>query len=201
MRTVLSVAACHLAVLAAAWPLPCAAQEAKQADAEESPIKDIAEPGDPLDVETILGNPLSDEDYRERRNCLPRRAIDDVEILDDRLVLFHGRLGELWLNQLSSQCLGLEPEMIPELRVYGGSLCSLDRFRGKPRYGTFAITAECRLGRFETVAAEQVEAMRRAISERRQAADAAQRTKKQAKGNASPDSPSRKLDGAPAGSS
>ena len=132
-----------------------------------------------LDVASILAKPLTEEDYRETRNCLAVRAIDDVEVLDDNLVLFHGRRRELWLNQLSSQCLGLEPDMIVNLRSFAGSVCRLDRFRGRHYFEPLVpITAECRLGTFETIDPVQAEALRVAVAEQREAADMAKKTKK-----------------------
>ena len=155
---------------------PVEAEAASPASAEDSAIpRKLGE--QPLDVETILSNPLDEEAYRQRRNCLPRRGIDDVEVLDGHLVLFHERRGELWLNRLASECLGLEEDMTLDLRGYGGSFCRLDRFRGIPRFGAFAIAAECRLGSFETIDELQAQALRKAISERRQVSDMAKRTK------------------------
>ena len=104
-----------------------------------------------------------------------------MEVLDENLVLFHGRTGKLWLNQLGTTCHGLDADMIVQLRSYGGSFCRMDRFRGIPRFGTFAITAECRLGDFEAIDELQVEALKAAISERQQAQDMAKKTRRSAK--------------------
>ena len=153
---------------------------AEEGVAQEQPVAE-----DTLDVEAILQNPLSEDDYRERDNCIYRRSIDDVEVLDENLVLFHGRTGRLWLNQLGTTCHGLDADMIVQLRSYGGSFCRMDRFRGIPRFATFAITAECRLGDFESVDELQVEALKAAIGERRQAQDMAKKTRRSAqKGDA-----------------
>lgn len=145
---------------------------ASEEDAAEPPPEQAAP-----DVAAILAEPLTDDDYRETKNCLNVRAIDDVEVVDDTVVLFHGRRGELWLNQLSSQCLGLEPDMLINLRSFGGSVCRLDRFRGRHYFEPLvAITAECRLGAFETVDELQAEALRAAVAERRQVGDMAKKT-------------------------
>ena len=138
-------------------------------DAEAKEGADSAE-GTDLDVETILNNPLDDEAYRDRRSCLRTRAIDRVEVLDDTMVLFHVRRNKAWLNQLSSRCLGLERDMIINLRIFGGSLCRLDTFRGLTRMGGHMPTAHCRLGDFEAIEGPQIEALRTALEERRQAA-------------------------------
>ena len=130
-----------------------------------------------LDVETILSNPLDDEAYRQRRSCVRTRAIDRVEILDDTLVLFHIRRKKAWLNQLSSRCLGLERDMIVNLRVFGGSICRLDTFRGLTRMGGLP-TAHCRLGDFEAIEGPQIDALRTALDERRKAAALERKTRR-----------------------
>lgn len=133
----------------------------------------------PVDLDEILNNPLAESDYREQKTCIRMRTVDDVEVLDESLVLFTGRRGELWLNQLSSQCYGLEADMLLRFRAYAGNYCRLDSFRGVPRFGTFAITADCRLGSFETVDELQVEALRRAVEERQKVGDMAKKTRRQ----------------------
>ena len=149
------------------------ASEEEEASAQQISAQDAA-----LDVADILANPLTDDDYRETSNCLRVRAIDDVEILDDNLVLFHGRRRELWLNQLSRQCLGLQPDMIVNLRSFGGTVCRLDRFQGRHHFEPLVpITAECRLGTFETIDDLQAEALRTAVVEHRQVADMAKKTR------------------------
>ncbi len=153
---------------------------ALSAVAEEEAVQPEHAADDALDVESILQNPLTEDDYRERDNCLYRRSIDDVEVLDENLVLFHGRTGKIWLNQLGTTCHGLEADMIVQLHSYGGSFCRMDRFRGIPRFARFAITAECRLGDFESVDELQVEALKAAISERQQARDMAKKTRRSA---------------------
>ena len=133
----------------------------------------------PIDLDEILDNPLSESEYREQKKCLRIRDVDDVEVLDETLVLFRGRRGELWLNQLTAQCYGLEQDMILRFRAYAGAYCRLDPFRGVPYFSRVAITAECRLGDFETVDEVQVEALRIAVAERQEVSDMARKTRRQ----------------------
>lgn len=142
---------------------------------EEQPIADPA----PVDLEEILSNPLDDDDYRERSACVWRRTVEHVEVLDETLVVFEGRRGELWLNQLSSQCYGLEADMILQFKVRGGSYCNLDSFRGIPKYDLVPVTAQCTLGSFATVDEVQLEAIRIAVDERRKVQDMARETRRQ----------------------
>ena len=164
-----------LLTLLCAIGLLCLAANAGEKEAAEATEEDPAD--ETPDVASILAEPLTEDDYRETRNCLSIRAIEDVEVLDENLVLFHGRRRELWLNQLSSQCLGLEPKMVVNLRSFAGSICRLDRFRGRHYFAPLVpITAECRLGAFETIEPLQAEALRAAIAEHREVADMAKKT-------------------------
>ena len=149
--------------------------KADAGDSEQQAGKPLEES---IDLDTILNNPLGESDYREQRMCLPTRSVDDVEVLDDTLVLFESRRGKLWLNQLATQCYGLDQDMVLRFRVFAGNYCRLDRFRGMPRIGNFAVTADCQLGQFETVEEVQVEALRNAIAERRQVSDMAKKTRR-----------------------
>lgn len=150
-------------------------EDAQEASAEASEGADA----NALDVETILNNPLDDEAYSQRRTCLLSRAIDRVEVLDETMVLFHVRRNKAWLNQLSSRCLGLERDMIINLRIFGGSLCRLDTFRGMTRMGGGHMpTAHCRLGDFEAIEGPQIEALRTALEERRKAAKLERKTRR-----------------------
>ena len=154
-------------------------EEAQEPEADEQDA--LAETA-PINLDDILNNPLSESDYREQKRCIRIRDVDDVEVLDETLVLFHGRRGELWLNQLSSQCYGLEQEMILRFKAYAGTYCRLDPFRGTPYFSRVAITAECRLGDFEPVDDLQVEALRTAVAERQQVSDMAKETRRQTSG-------------------
>lgn len=177
MRSASLISALTVFLLGAAWPATVAAEDGK-----EEPSAQAAPKEEPLDVDAILANPLAEEDYRDSSNCLRLRAIDEVEILDDTMVVFHGRRRERWLNKLSTQCLGLEADMIVDLKSYAGSICRLDRFTGRPPFaGLGAIYADCRLGAFESVDEAQLEALRVAVDERRRVADMARKTKNKAK--------------------
>lgn len=164
------------ALLAASTAL---AEEAANTDTptEQPPAKE-----EPVDVAAILRGELTTDDYVDGQMCINPRDLDKIEVLDESLVLFHGRRGEIWLNQLSSQCLGLDADMMLDIRSYGGNFCRLDRFRGTSRFDTFlGLTAECRLGTFERIEEPHAEALRTAAAERRQA-NAAAKTKRGKRG-------------------
>ena len=172
-------------LLAAALAGAVAAAEPAEQPAEEpipEPAETPAAPGEapaPVDVAAILSGELTEDDYQNSQLCIAPRDLDTVEVLGERLVLFHGRRGEIWLNQLDKRCLGLEPDMVLDLRSYGGNFCRLDRFRAAPRYNAFLfVTAECRLGAFETITEPHAEALRAAAAEHRLANDGAARTER-----------------------
>ena len=155
-----------------------AAQDEQAQEPEADEVSATQDPP-PIDLEEILSNPLAESEYREQKKCVRIRDVDDVEVLDETLVLFHGRRGELWLNQLTSQCYGLEQDMILRFRAYAGTYCRLDPFRGVPYFSRIALTAECRLGDFEPVDEIQVEALRIAVAERQEVSDMAKETRRQ----------------------
>lgn len=163
-------------VLVGVFGVAAQGEEAQEPNSDEV---DATPAPPPIDLDEILNNPLSESEYREQKKCVRIRDVDDIEVLDETLVLFHGRRGELWLNQLLSQCYGLDQEMILRVHAYAGTFCRLDRARGVPRFGRFAITAECRLGDFEPLDEVQVEALRIAVAERQEVSDMAKKTRRQ----------------------
>ena len=114
----------------------------------------------PLDVETILANPLDDDAYRSSSHCISTRRYDAIEIIDESTVLFHGR-NEVWLNRLSGRCRGLTRDMIPNILMRSGRICEFDRFQGQSRSG-FPDSMSCTLGKFEKIDEAQVESLRAA---------------------------------------
>ena len=114
----------------------------------------------PLDVETILANPLDEDAYRNSRRCISNSSYQAIEILDEDLVLFHGR-SSVWLNRLSGRCRGLRWDMVPNIESHGSRICERDRFRGHSRSG-FPDSLSCTLGMFEKIDEGQVESLRAA---------------------------------------
>ena len=114
----------------------------------------------PLDVETILANPLDEDAYRSSSHCISTRRYDAIEILNESTVLFHGR-NDIWLNRLSGRCRGLTREMIPNILMRNGRVCEHDRFHGQSRSG-FPDSMSCTLGKFEKIDEGQVESLRAA---------------------------------------
>lgn len=146
MRCVMLIAA----VLAAGLMLPPSVADDGKEDEDDQA----------LDVETILANPLDEDAYRDSRHCISTSSYQAIEIVDESIVLFHGRK-DVWLNRLSGRCRGLRWDMIPSLETHGSRICERDRFRGQSRSG-FPDSLSCTLGKFEKIDAGQVESLRAA---------------------------------------
>ena len=134
----------------------------------EDPTAESPQATETLDVETILANPLAEEDYRETKECIWNRQIDSIEILDEDLVVFRGRVGgKIWLNKLVNSCPGLRRDMVPITGNRSGSVCRMSQLAAQRRSATpFDEPVRCWLGRFEAIGEEQLEALKRAIKER-----------------------------------
>ena len=136
--------------------------------AAESETEETVDPAPTDDsVAEILDNPLADEDYRKERSCLWRREIDSVEIVDESLVVFRGRVKDrVWVNRFPKPCAGLRRDMVVTTRSRTGSICRLDAIDARPRGASpFEPAVRCHLGGFEEIDELQVEAMKRAVEE------------------------------------
>ena len=154
-------------LLASLAATACLAADSKPDNADAS-----AEPADGnAAVEAILEIPLGEEDYREERSCLWQRQVDKVEIIDETLLVFHGRVhGKAWLNKLSTSCTGLRRDMVITTHSRNGSLCRLSGIDARPRGASpFEPAVRCWLGGFEVIDEVQVEALKRAVDERAKA--------------------------------
>ena len=158
----------HRVALIVALALASSAALAKETPAEDAPAESSPPAAETLDVEGILANPLTEEDYRETKDCIWNRQIDSIEILDESLVVFRGRVGgKIWLNKLVNACPGLRQDMVPVTGNRSGSVCRMSQMAAQPRSITpFEEPVVCWLGKFEAIGEEQLEALKRAIKER-----------------------------------
>jgi len=120
-------------------------------------------------VDQILAAPLGAEAYAKTERCLSTAQYDSVEILDDRHVLFKGIGKRVWLNELRSRCVGLDPRSTPVIRLRDSQLCDLDTFQGvDSTMGMWTrSSATCSLGKFTVITPEQAKAIRAAFKEAR----------------------------------
>ncbi|MCE2461509.1 MAG: hypothetical protein J4F38_12120 [Pseudomonadales bacterium] len=139
----------------------CLAEESESTDSDSPPVENQST------VEEILENPLADDDYRDERSCLRRREIDSIEIIDESLVVFRGRIKKrVWVNRFSQPCVGLRRDMVVTTRARTGSICRLDAIDARPHAASpFEPAVRCYLGGFIAIDEVQVEAMKRAVDE------------------------------------
>ena len=117
-------------------------------------------------AEEILANPLDDSAYVDDVRCLAVGRYRQVDILNDRALVFRGRGGRAWINLLPRRCPGLRRDMVLAIETRGSRICSRDQFRGMPRIGPEAATGFCSLGTFRPVEADNLDAIRDALRAR-----------------------------------
>jgi hypothetical protein len=116
---------------------------------------DAVTPLDPA-VAAILDSPFPDSEYTDSVYCVDGNALEEVEVLDSERLLFHGRRGRIWLNQLRAPCLGLSPGRALQFELRSNRYCQLDSFR--PIDLTTRIRGAmgvCFLGAFEPITPNQ----------------------------------------------
>jgi hypothetical protein len=152
-----------MALLAAAVLLAgCAASEAEQ---QEQRAREAAKQES---IQDILNQPLADADYTDEERCLSTYAYRSVEVLDDQHVLFKGSGGRMWLNTLRQRCVALRSDDALRFDLRDSRVCDMDSFQSVDFAGYGSRTsANCTLGKFSAVTAEQVEAIRLAVTESR----------------------------------
>lgn len=114
-------------------------------------------------AEEVLANPLDDAAYADNVRCLATGRYRQVDILNDRVLVFRGRGGRAWINLLPRRCPGLRRDMVLAIETRGSRICYRDQFRGMPRIGPEAATGFCSLGTFRPVDADNLDAIRGAL--------------------------------------
>ena len=116
-----------------------------------------------ITAEEILANPLGEEAYAQSSRCLSTGKYRRVEVMNNQILVFHGRGDNMWLNILPNRCMGLQPDMILEIDKRGMRLCARDQFRGLPRFRPDGSSMPCTLGEFHPTRPENVTAIRDAL--------------------------------------
>ncbi|MCE2459572.1 MAG: hypothetical protein J4F38_02170 [Pseudomonadales bacterium] len=140
-------------LLAVACLAAASAEKQEQAQGAESKIT----------AEEILANPLGEEAYEQSSRCLSSGKYRRVEVMNNQVLVFHGRGDEMWLNILPNRCMGLQADMILSIEKRGMRLCARDQFRGLPRFRPDAASMPCTLGDFHPTRPENVTAIRDAL--------------------------------------
>ena len=117
----------------------------------------------PITAEEILANPLGEEAYEQSSRCLSTAKYRRVEIMNNQILVFHGRGDEMWLNILPNRCMGLQADMILTIERRGMRLCARDQFKGEPRFRLDTASMPCTLGEFHPTRPQNVAAIRDAL--------------------------------------
>jgi hypothetical protein len=175
---------CHTSLLVAASVALLAAAFSR---ANDTTKEDRSAP--PETVEQILGAPLPDEAYAQGERCLALHEYQTVRVLSEQVVVFEGRRGRYWLNQLHGKCIGLRGDLVLKFNLHNAQVCDLDTFRGLDNTGLNPLlgSGNCTLGRFEPVSKPQLDLLKSAIRMRRSspAVDRTERAEKEAQQDAS----------------
>ncbi len=97
-------------------------------------------------------------------NCLYARDLDQFEVLNNEMILIHGKVDKVWLNRLASRCAGLRDNMYLSVERSGSQVCANDRIAAR-RPGDTSPAARCRLGKFERITKEQISALKQSLAE------------------------------------
>lgn len=119
-----------------------------------------------LTVEEILASaPQPDGDARPV-SCLRSSAYTEVEVINPKLLLFHGRGDRMWLNRMRQACVGLRFDDALAFEMRDSRVCDLDTVRGIDTIGGYwsATGARCSLGKFDPVSREQVELLKAGLA-------------------------------------
>ena len=148
-----------------ALAIGCMASSGLAAAGEAKPLPSAADAAIP-EAQDVLGSPLDDADYAKSARCLFRGLYRRIEVLNDQVLVFHGRGERVWLNVLQRRCAGLRPDMILSLELRNMRICAHDQFRGVVRIGSDVSTPICILGEFAPVSPDNIHAMRDALMAR-----------------------------------
>jgi hypothetical protein len=117
-------------------------------------------------LQALLAEFDTETDYAATERCLSTFRYDDVEILDDRHLLFEDATGDdVWLNTLRNRCPGLtrNDTLAFELTT-GNQLCSLDTVEVIENILFWRRTGPvCTLGEFHQLTEAQAQLLREAM--------------------------------------
>ena len=98
------------------------------------------------------------------QDCLYARDVKQFEILNDEMVLLHGKFDQAWLSRLDARCAGLRKNMWASVEQHGSQICAHDRFQARDRgASTGGYGTNCRLGKLEAVTPEQIAGLKHSL--------------------------------------
>ena len=126
-------------------------------------------PALPAEVEAILSEPAA-SDYPGEEQCIPRRRIREVKVVDERHVTFKVGREQLYLVQFKHRCPGLRRnDPVVYESPNGMSLCKHDTIRGLLPFGfgDNRVGPPCHIPGFQQITPEQLLALQEALKQRR----------------------------------
>jgi hypothetical protein len=112
---------------------------------------------------SIADEPVDEAGYDQRRNCVARRDLRRIEILDSRHLVFRLRDGSKLMNATLNACDGMRPDAVLRIRSWDGQqFCRLDDVSVIDAF----MPGHCELSWFEPVTDAQLEVVREAIAAR-----------------------------------
>ena len=95
--------------------------------------------------------------------CLNLARIQDIDIIDDRTLLFNMSDNRMYANELPHRCFGLRRDSALLYRVRMNQLCDLDTITILNSFGRgFMPEGTCGLGKFSLLSEQQAEALKNA---------------------------------------
>lgn len=150
-------------LLCAALAIVAASAPAAGDDETGAPDAGGEASGDLDEIEDILTNPLDNGAYTDESRCISSFGSGQIEVVDDRNLVFEGRQNRLWWNRLRQRCLGLKSDMRLTMERRSWRFCARDRFRGFGRTSADLPSTICELGNFVELDREAAELLRTAI--------------------------------------
>ena len=81
------------------------------------------------------------------QRCLDSSRAGDLQVLDERTLVYRESARRIWRNDLPAACPGLDDDAILVIELYGTGPCEGDRFHAVQR-GSNIPGPSCRLGSF-----------------------------------------------------
>jgi hypothetical protein len=105
---------------------------------------------------------LEREAYTRTERCLSTFDYDSVEVAGEEYLLFYGRGDDVWVNELSSRCPGIEIYDALAFELHTDRICALDSVSGINRgFLSWDKGPTCALGEFSQVSPAQAAQLRR----------------------------------------
>ena len=114
-------------------------------------------------LEALLAEVPKDRDYAIQRRCIDASRIRRTETLSESFIVFYLRPRTIWVNQLPRPCDGLRTDSVLSIESNERQMCEFHFVEPyNPALDQGGVS--CRLGRFEQVTQEQLDAIRQHIA-------------------------------------